>query len=310
MTTIKSYKGFDKDLKCRDFQFEIGKTYTHEGTVSVCHSGFHACENPWDVLSYYNIVDSRFCVVEQSGEIQTHDVDSKIASASITISAELTLPEFIKACVDWLLKSCSADTVAASGDSSRLAASGDGSQLAASGNGSQLVASGYGSQLAASGYGSHLAASGNGSQLAASGNYSHLAMSGDYSYLATSGDSSCLAVSGNDSQLASSGNGSHLAASGNGSQLAASGYGSRLAASGYSSRLAASGNDSHLAASGDRSLVMGAYNSRAKAGPNGAVALAWRDGQRPRIAVGYVGETLKADTWYRLDDKGNFMEVE
>ena len=294
-----SYKGFDKNLQCRDFQFEIGKTYTHEGTVSVCHSGFHACENPWDVLSYYNIVDSRFCVVEQSGEIQTHDVDSKIASASITISAELTLPEFIKACVDWLLKSCSADTVAASGD---------GSQLAASGNGSQLVASGYGSQLAASGYGSHLAASGNGSQLAASGNYSHLAMSGEYSYRATSGDSSYLAVSGNDSQLASSGNGSHQAASGNGSQLAASGYGSRLAASGYSSRLAASGNDSHLAASGYGSLVMGSYGSRAKAAQNGAIALAWWDGTRPRIAVGYVGEELKADTWYRLDDKGNFVE--
>ena len=53
---------------------------------------------------------------------------------------------------------------------------------------------------------------------------------------------------------------------------------------------------------------MGAYNSRAKAGPNGAIALAWHDGQRPRIAVGYVGETLKADTWYQLDGKGNFVE--
>ena len=84
-----------------------------------------------------------------------------------------------------------------------------------------------------------------------------------------------------------------------GSQLAASGYGSQLAASGYGSQ---------LAASGDRSLVTGAYNSRAKAGPTGAVALAWHDGQRPRIAVGYVGETLKADTWYQLDGKGNFVE--
>ena len=248
------YKGFDENLKCRDFQFEIGKTYFHDGLVRVCESGFHACENPWDVLSYYNIADSRFCVVEQSGEIQKQAADSKIASASITISAELTLPEFVKVCVNWLLKSCSADTVAASGDSSRLAASG------------------YGSQLAASGNYSHLAMSGNYSYLATSGNYSHLAMSGDYSY---------LAASGNGSQLVASGYGSQLAASGNGSQLVASGYGS---------------------------LVMGAYNSRAQAGPNGAIALAWHDGQRPRIAVGYVGETLKADTWYQLDGKGNFVE--
>ena len=253
---IISYKGFDKDLKCRDFQFEIGKSYTHDGAVKVCESGFHACENPWDVLSYYNIADSRFCVVEQSGEIQKHDDDSKVASASITISVELKLPDFVKACVDWLIKGCSAGADA-------KAASGDDSRLAASGNGSRLAASGYSSRLAASGAYSRLAASGDGSQLAASGD---------------------------------------------GSQLAASGYGSRLAASGYSSRLAASGNGSQLAASGDRSLVMGAYNSRAKAGPNGAVALAWHDGTRPRIAVGYVGETLKADTWYQLDGKGNFVE--
>ena len=208
---IISYKGFDSNLKCRDFQFEVGKTYTHTDAVVICESGFHACENPWDVLSYYNIADSRFCVVEQSGDLQRHGDDSKIASASITISAELKLPDFVKSCVDWLLKTCSVGTEAASGYRS---------------------------------------------QLAASGNYSRLAASGD------------------------------------GSQLAASGDGSRLAAS------------------GDGSLVMGSYGSRAKAAQNGAIALAWWDGTRPRIAVGYVGEELKADTWYRLDDKGNFVEVE
>ena len=193
------YKGFDENLKCRDFQFEIGKTYFHDGLVRVCESGFHACENPWDVLRYYPLTDSRYCVVEQSGEIHRHDGDSKIASSSITISTELKLPEFVKTCVNWLIKACSADAEVASG---------------------------------------------NHSQLAASGNHS---------------------------------------------------------------RLAASGNHSRLAALGECSTVMGAFCSRAKAGPNGAIALAWHDGTRPRIAVGYVGEGLEADTWYRLDDNGAFV---
>ena len=136
---IISYKGFDKDLKCRDFRFEVGKTYTHSGSVAVCESGFHACENPWDVLSYYNVVDSRFCAVSQSGDLQRHGDDSKIASASITISAELKLPEFVKACVDWLLKTCSAGTEAASGTASQLAASGTASQRRAITRGSQRL---------------------------------------------------------------------------------------------------------------------------------------------------------------------------
>jgi hypothetical protein len=302
---VKAYKAFNKEMKCRDFQFEVGKTYTHEGKVKACESGFHSCENPLDVLNYYNLCDSRFAIVEASGEIAKHGDDSKIASASITIEAELHLPQFIAAAVDWIKSACTYDGKKVDdGDSSQLAASGYSSQLAASGNYSQLAASGYSSQLAASGYSSQLAASGNSSQLAASGNSSQLAASGDSSKLAASGDSSKLAASGNYSKLA---------ASGNSSQLAASGYSSQLAASGDSSKLAASGNYSKLAASGDYSIaVSSAPNCQAKAGKNGTIVLTrWVESEkRYRVSVGYVGENIKADTWYKLDDDGNFVEYE
>jgi hypothetical protein len=134
--------------------------------------------------------------------------------------------------------------------------------------------------------------------------------SGNDSQLAASGYGSKLAASGNGSQLAASGYGSQLAASGNGSQLAASGNYSQLAASGNYSKLAASGNYSKLAASGSKSIVLGVYSCTASAGKDGAIALCWFDGKRPRIAVAYVGENgIKANTIYRVSDSGEFVEV-
>ena len=173
-TPIIAFKGFDKNLQCRGHQFEVGKTYEHKGRVEVCASGWHSCENPLDVLSYYDLgSDNRFAVVRASGKIARHAADSKIASASLHIEAELKLPEFVKAAVGWLMQA------AGSAGKTELvqAASGDSSQLAASGHSSQLAASGHYSQLAASGDSSQLAASGPSSQLAASGHYSVISAS-------------------------------------------------------------------------------------------------------------------------------------
>ena len=200
---MKAFKGFDKNLKCRDFQFEVGKTYKHEGKVKACQSGFHSCENPLDVLNYYDIADSRFALVEVSGEISKHDDDSKIASAEIHIQAELKLPEFIKSAVQYLigLAACDDRTLEASGGYSKLAASGYSSQLAASGGYSKLAASGDSSQLAASGDYSKLAASGYSSQLAASGYSSKLAASGDSS-IAVAAALDCKAKAGKNGCIA------------------------------------------------------------------------------------------------------------
>jgi hypothetical protein len=99
--TIKSYKGFDKDLKCRGFQYEIGKEY-EEPEADVCRAGFHACERPLDVFNHYCPVNSRFCEVEQSGELSRDTDDSKVASTKIKIGAEIGVPGLVKAQIEWV----------------------------------------------------------------------------------------------------------------------------------------------------------------------------------------------------------------
>lgn len=100
---IKSYKSFDKNLKCRNFQYEIGKEYETE-KAKVCECGFHACEYPLDVFNYYNPVDNRFCEVEQDGDISKHDDDSKVASSKIKIGAEIGIKGLIDASVKFIFE--------------------------------------------------------------------------------------------------------------------------------------------------------------------------------------------------------------
>ena len=109
---IISYKGFDENLCCRGFQYEIGKEYVYKGEVKCCRSGFHACTNPFDVLDYYDANGkNRFCVVEQYGTIKSEDEDSKQSSSKIKIKAEIGIAGLFKASVEWIKEKTNPDTI-------------------------------------------------------------------------------------------------------------------------------------------------------------------------------------------------------
>ena len=97
MSKKNYYKGFNKNFQCRGFQYEVGKTYTHKGEIEPCESGFHACEYPLSVFSYYAPANSRFAEVEASGKIVPND--DKIACEKLKIKAELSLDSLIKAAI-------------------------------------------------------------------------------------------------------------------------------------------------------------------------------------------------------------------
>ena len=99
---IIAYKGFDKNLKCRDFQYEVGKEYEMDGDIKCSERGFHACESPLEVFDHYDMLTSRFAKVEQSGDIDKEENTTKVCSSKIKVKAELKLADIINLGVEWI----------------------------------------------------------------------------------------------------------------------------------------------------------------------------------------------------------------
>ncbi|ECI4632975.1 hypothetical protein AH97_24985 [Salmonella enterica subsp. enterica] len=171
---IVTFKGFNKDLKCRDFQFAIGETFHHEGKVEACSSGFHACEYPFDVFSYYPPAESRYAETISFGVTDREEEgDTKIASSSITIKDELTLPQFIQRGIEWIWSKIdksleqqimTGDRSAATNTGDRSAATNTGNQSAATNTGYRSAATNTGNWSAATNTGNWSAAEVSGSQ--------------------------------------------------------------------------------------------------------------------------------------------------
>ncbi|EMZ3148017.1 hypothetical protein ABDG48_003411 [Salmonella enterica] len=251
---IVTFKGFNKDLKCRDFQFEIGKTFHHEGKVEACGSGFHACECPFDVFSYYPPAESRYAETISFGITDSEEGgDTKIASSSITIKDELTLPQFIQRGIEWIWSKIdkSLEQQIMCGDQS--AATNTGYRSAATNTGDQSAATNTGDQSAATNTGDQSAATNTGDQSAATN-------TGDQSAATNTGDQSAAEVSGSQSVAASLG-----------------------------------------------------IEGKARASEGGAIVLCYRDedGELIHIRASKVGENgIMPDTWYQLNEDGEFVECE
>ena len=178
--TLIAYKGFDKDMKCRGFQYEVGKEYETD-KAKACESGFHACENPFDVLDYYNNIEGKYCIVEQSGEIDKED--RKQASTKIKIKAEIGFVGLFKAGIEWLktvTKPCDIyknNSV----NYAQIGSSGDYAKIGSSGNYAQIGSSGYSAQIGSSGDSAQIGSSGDYAKIDSTGNDSVICCAGSNS---------------------------------------------------------------------------------------------------------------------------------
>ena len=157
---MKAYKGFDKDLKCREFQYELGQEY-RESEAALCRKGFHACENPLDTFRYYPPTDSRYCEVEIDDNGQRNSDDSKVCGEKIKIISEIGLDSVIKAGAQYIFEMCKGSAEdRASGESGNAAASGESGNAAASGWSGNAAASGVRGTATATGRGGRASALG------------------------------------------------------------------------------------------------------------------------------------------------------
>ena len=292
---IKSYKGFDKNLRCRGFQYKIGGIYEMDGKIKMRNRGFHACESPFDVFDYYTMIDSRFCEVEQDGNISKWDRGTKICSSKIKIKAELKLADMINLGVEWLKEITSPEKIKTSiKDNS----SGNYAKIGSSGNEAQIGSSGYGAKIGSSGHGARIGSSGNNAQIGSSGYGAKIGSSGNNAQIGSSGYGAKIGSSGNDAQIGSSGDGAQIGSSSDGAKISSSGYGAKIDSTGE-----------------DCVIMCAGINSVAKASKGSWVTLSeWSYSEEKQryipicVKTEFVdGEKIKADTYYSLKG-GVFVE--
>jgi hypothetical protein len=289
-TKIRAIKGFDANLQCRGFQFEVGKTYHADGEIILCGNGFHAIpedQHPLSVFGYYPPARSRFCVVEVAGK--TMREGDKIAAETLTVTREIGLSDLVAEAVKWVIdRSCQEG----------------------------LTASGY--QGAATASGLHGAATASGYQGAAtaSGLHGAATASGDWGAATASGYQGAATASGDRGAATASGDLGAATASGDLGAATASGYQGAATASGDRGAATASGLHGAATASGESSCAMATgFYGRVRGEIDGvdlfARELVWDDGKytRKSIACGTTGVGgIKAGVWYRCEG-GKLVEA-
>ena len=195
---IKSYKGFDKNMQCRGYQYEVGKEYDMDGEIKCCNRGFHACKSPLEVWDHYDMLNSRFAEVEQSGKIDEEEKSTKVCSSHIKIKAELKLSDIINIGVEWLKNVTSPSKVKTDG---ALNDNGDKKkQIGSSGDYAKIGSSGYYAQIGSSGDYAQIGSSGDYAQIGSSGYSAKIGSSGDYAQIGSTGEDSVIMCAGNKSK--------------------------------------------------------------------------------------------------------------
>ena len=181
---MKGYKGFNPGLICKDKQYAENTVFEEDKAV-ICNSGMHFCQNPFDVLDYYDLVRNDgsfndFAEVEALADTETDDL-KKFCTTKLKVGAKLSFAGFVEACVDFVLKKTikgMPDNNVESGYSAQIGSSGNYAKIGSSGNYAQIGSSGYSAQIGSSGYSAQIGSSGNYAKIDSTGEDSVICCAG------------------------------------------------------------------------------------------------------------------------------------
>lgn len=299
---IVSYKGFDKNMKCRDFQYKIGETFTHEGEVKHCESGFHAYPAPLDTLAHYQPAESLFCIVEQLGK--TRHRWGTVASSVITVKSEINLFEMVEHQIKWAKKN----------PRKYKCKSGKINYSYVANTGKYSVAYNTGKYSVAANAGEHSVSSSdrNLSVAANTGNHSAAMSAGQLSIASNTGIRSIALNAGLKSLAATMGN--HSVSLNIGSYSLAFSAGNKSSASNEGDRSIAlnTGDYSGSSVEGEQSVAfVDGFSSKAKASSGSWIVIVERGegGEIVNIKTAKAGVDIEPDTYYKLVN-GEFVKCD
>ena len=336
---IIAYKGFDEDLSCRGFQYEIGKEYCLEGELELCANGFHACQNPLDVFDYYSMsLYTRYAMVELFGDVDFATDNKKLCATNIRIVKEMSIDELVEigimsslpkkdlesgnersysmmiasdACADIIYPKYEGASIASCGHYASInsknrwqciASSGKLAKIDAFCDYSNISSSGISARITSVGLIQNISTSGYGSRVVSHG-YEASVASADMAMIYSDGENADLYASGAESKIASRGDNANICIN------STHGY---INSSGYNTRIMSAKNLSIIESTGEKAVIMSAgHNTKARAKVGSWIVLTEYDNNREVkcIKAEYVdGERIKGDTLYRLVN-GEFVET-
>jgi hypothetical protein len=272
------YKGFNKDWKCKDFQYEVGKTFKENVNPKICDKGLHFCEMPLDVFNYYEPINgNKFAMIEALGDIDKGD--DKVATNKLRIDSEFSISDLFKWHFKLVFEKVESSTTKTSttGDYAHSSTTGYEAHSSTTGNKAHSSTTGYEAHSSTTGNKAHSSTTGNKAHSSTTGNKAHSSTTGDYAHSSTTGNEAHSSTTGNEAHSSTTGDYAHSSTTGNEAHSSTTGDYAHSSTTGNKAHSSTTGYEAHSSTTGNEAISSSlGIKAKAKAIKGWIVIVDWQ----------------------------------